>query len=127
MAACFFLLKQFDDVLLYLNSIKSLRLFFPHKSNSIWHFSILQIIAGREDRQSLADIVAILKNTANPQVEQIVKVIKKWAKDNRVPVWIASIFNRSGISAVSYCDTRWKMLDEMKVITNYIYEQYIFI
>ena len=42
------------------------------------------IIAGREERQSLADIVHLLKNTSNPQVEQIVKVMKKWAKDNRV-------------------------------------------
>lgn len=42
------------------------------------------IIAGREERQSLADIVQLLKNTSNPQVEQIVKVMKKWAKDNRV-------------------------------------------
>ena len=44
------------------------------------------IIAGREERQYLADMVQILKNTTNPQVEQIVKVIKKWAKDNRVAV-----------------------------------------
>merc|ERR1711874_486145 len=44
------------------------------------------IIAGREDRQALADIIQILRNTQNPQVEHIVKVMKKWAKDNRVPV-----------------------------------------
>ena len=48
----------------------------------IGHFQM--IIAGREERQSLADIVQLLKNTANPQVEQIIKVMKKWAKDNRV-------------------------------------------
>ena len=44
------------------------------------------IIAGREERSTLADIVQMLKNTTNPQVDSIVKVIKKWAKDNRVPV-----------------------------------------
>ncbi len=44
------------------------------------------IIAGREERQTLADVVQMLKNTSNPQVEHITKVIKKWAKDNRVPV-----------------------------------------
>ncbi len=44
------------------------------------------IIAGREERQTLADVVQMLKNTSNPQVDQIVKVMKKWAKDNRVPV-----------------------------------------
>jgi intraflagellar transport protein 56 len=44
------------------------------------------IIAGREDRQTLADVVSILRNTSNPQVENMIKIIKKWAKDNRVPV-----------------------------------------
>lgn len=44
------------------------------------------IIAGQEDRSLLADVVQMLKNTSNPQVDQIVKVMKKWAKDNRVPV-----------------------------------------
>ena len=45
------------------------------------------IIAGREERQTLADVVQMLKNTSsNPQVDHITKVIKKWAKDNRVPV-----------------------------------------
>ena len=34
--------------------------------------------------QSLADIVAILKNTQNPQTDHIVKVMKKWAKENRL-------------------------------------------
>ena len=48
----------------------------------VGHFQM--IIAGREESQSLADIVQLLKNTTNPQVEQIVKVMKKWAKDNRV-------------------------------------------
>ena len=44
------------------------------------------IIAGQEDRGLLADVVQMLKNTSNPQVDQIVKVMKKWAKDNRVAV-----------------------------------------
>ena len=190
MAACFFLLKQFDDVLLYLNSIKSYyynddtfnynygqakaavgnfkeaeEIFLQIQNDKLqndyaylswlgrcyimngkarlaWElylkmetsaesFSLLQliandcykmgqffysakafdmlerldpnpeywegkrgacighwqmIIAGREERQSLADIVQMLKNTANPQVEQIIKVMKKWAKENRVAI-----------------------------------------
>ncbi len=49
-------------------------------------FDEQMIIAGREERQTLADAVQMLKNTSNPQVEHITKVIKKWAKDNRVPV-----------------------------------------
>jgi intraflagellar transport protein 56 len=50
------------------------------------HRCFQAIIAGREDRQTLADVVSILRNTSNPQVENMIKIIKKWAKDNRVPV-----------------------------------------
>ncbi|XP_038048285.1 intraflagellar transport protein 56-like isoform X2 [Patiria miniata] len=45
-----------------------------------------QIIAGHEPRETLRDILQILRNTGNPQVEYIIRVMKKWAKDNRVPV-----------------------------------------
>ncbi|KAG7164115.1 Intraflagellar transport protein 56-like [Homarus americanus] len=159
MASCFFLLKQFDDVLLYLNSIKS---YFYNddtfnfnyaqakaavdimnsKPRLAWElylkmetsaeaFSLLQliandcykmgqfyyaarafdvlerldpnpeywegkrgacvgmfqmIIAGKEPKDSLGDILQLLRNTANPQVEGIIRVIKKWAKDNHIPV-----------------------------------------
>lgn len=37
-------------------------------------------------RETLRDILQILRNTGNPQVEYIIRVMKKWAKDNRVPV-----------------------------------------
>ena len=64
---------------------------FPH-FNSLCIFSKLgacighfqMIIAGREERQSLVDVVQLLKNTSNPQVDHIIKVMKKWAKDNRI-------------------------------------------
>ncbi|XP_038071943.1 intraflagellar transport protein 56-like [Patiria miniata] len=45
-----------------------------------------QIIAGHEPRGTLQDILQILRNTGNPQVEYTIRVMKKWAKDNRVPV-----------------------------------------
>ncbi|XP_038070437.1 intraflagellar transport protein 56-like isoform X2 [Patiria miniata] len=45
-----------------------------------------QIIAGHEPRETLRDILQILRNTGNPQVEYIICVMKKWAKDNRAPV-----------------------------------------
>ncbi|XP_038074755.1 intraflagellar transport protein 56-like [Patiria miniata] len=45
-----------------------------------------QIIAGHEPRETLRDILQILRNTGNPQMEYIIRVMKKWAKDNRVPV-----------------------------------------
>ncbi|XP_071963993.1 intraflagellar transport protein 56-like isoform X2 [Antedon mediterranea] len=45
-----------------------------------------QIIAGHEPRETLRDILQILRNTGNPQVEYIIRAMKKWAKDNRVPI-----------------------------------------
>uniref|UniRef100_A0A8C9WAN1 Intraflagellar transport protein 56 n=1 Tax=Scleropages formosus TaxID=113540 RepID=A0A8C9WAN1_SCLFO len=44
------------------------------------------ILAGREPRESLREILPLLRNTGNPQVEYIVRTLKKWAKDNRVSV-----------------------------------------
>ena len=37
-------------------------------------------------RETLRDVVQMLRNTGNPQVEYIVRIMKKWAKDNRVPI-----------------------------------------
>ena len=37
-------------------------------------------------RETLRDVVQMLRNTGNPQVEYIVRVMKKWAKENRVPI-----------------------------------------
>lgn len=44
------------------------------------------IIAGHEPKETLPDIIRMLHSTANPQVEYIVRTMKKWAKENRVPV-----------------------------------------
>ncbi|XP_059472220.1 intraflagellar transport protein 56 [Neocloeon triangulifer] len=190
MASCFFLLKQFDDVLLYLSSVKSYfynddsfnfnyaqakaavgsykeaeemflmiqsekirqdpvyasmlcRCYIMNrKSSSAWElylrmdtsaesFSLLQLIAndcyrtgqfyiaakafdvlerldpnpeywegkrgacigifqlvvaGIEPKETLAEAVQTLRTSSRPQVEQIVRVMKKWAKDNRIPL-----------------------------------------
>jgi len=45
-----------------------------------------QIIAGHEPRETLREILAILRNTGNAQVEYIIRTMKKWAKENRVSV-----------------------------------------
>ncbi|XP_019631332.1 PREDICTED: intraflagellar transport protein 56-like isoform X2 [Branchiostoma belcheri] len=45
-----------------------------------------QIIAGREPRETLRDIIQLLHNTSNMQVEYIVRTMKKWAKDNRLGI-----------------------------------------
>ncbi|ESO84728.1 hypothetical protein LOTGIDRAFT_221830 [Lottia gigantea] len=44
------------------------------------------IIAGHEQRELLRDVINMLRNTSNPQVEYIIRTMKKWAKDNMVPV-----------------------------------------
>ncbi|XP_061866453.1 intraflagellar transport protein 56 isoform X4 [Colius striatus] len=44
------------------------------------------IIAGREAKETLREILHLLKSTTNSQVEYIVRIMRKWAKENRVPV-----------------------------------------
>lgn len=44
------------------------------------------VIAGHEPKESLKEIIQILRNTANSQAEFIIMAIKKWARDNRVPL-----------------------------------------
>ncbi|TGZ64529.1 hypothetical protein CRM22_006325 [Opisthorchis felineus] len=190
MASCFFLLRQFDDVLIYLNSIKSYfynddtfnynyaqakaaigaykeaqeifsliqserlrseytylswlaRCYIMNKQGRLaWElylkmetstesFSLLQLIAndcykmaqfyyaakafdvlerldqnpeywegkrgacvgefqliidGQEPKERLREMIQILRNTNNPQTEYFIRIMKKWAKENRVPV-----------------------------------------
>uniref|UniRef100_W5LZP3 Intraflagellar transport protein 56 n=2 Tax=Lepisosteidae TaxID=7915 RepID=W5LZP3_LEPOC len=42
------------------------------------------ILAGREPRETLREVLPLLRNTGNPQVEYIIRALRKWAKDNRV-------------------------------------------
>ncbi|KAI5698078.1 hypothetical protein M8J75_001376 [Diaphorina citri] len=42
------------------------------------------IMAGKENR--LSDVVQLLRNSSNSQVEQMIRIIKKWAKDNRINI-----------------------------------------
>jgi len=44
------------------------------------------IVAGNEPKESLRDILNMLRNTSNPQVEYFVRTIRKWAKENGVKV-----------------------------------------
>jgi hypothetical protein len=37
-------------------------------------------------RELLTEVIQLLRNTANSQVEQIIRVMKRWAKDNRINV-----------------------------------------
>jgi intraflagellar transport protein 56 len=44
------------------------------------------IVAGEEPRETVRDIVAMLRNTSNPQVEYFVRTLTKWARENGVQV-----------------------------------------
>uniref|UniRef100_A0A8D0GLX2 Intraflagellar transport protein 56 n=1 Tax=Sphenodon punctatus TaxID=8508 RepID=A0A8D0GLX2_SPHPU len=44
------------------------------------------ILAGREPKETLREVLHLLRSTGNPQVEYIIRIMKKWAKENRVPI-----------------------------------------
>lgn len=43
-------------------------------------------MAGKEEQSALRDVMSMLRNTSNPQVEYIVRIMVKWAKENAVDV-----------------------------------------
>jgi len=43
-----------------------------------------QVVLGHESREALREVVAMLRNTSNPQVEYIIRTMKKWCKENGV-------------------------------------------
>uniref|UniRef100_A0A8C9ACI7 Intraflagellar transport protein 56 n=1 Tax=Prolemur simus TaxID=1328070 RepID=A0A8C9ACI7_PROSS len=44
------------------------------------------ILAGREPKETLREVLHLLRSTGNTQVEYIIRIMKKWAKENRVPI-----------------------------------------
>ncbi|KAM9819353.1 intraflagellar transport protein 56 isoform X1 [Syngnathus typhle] len=42
------------------------------------------ILANKESKETLKEVVLLLHNSGNPQVEYIIRAMRKWAKDNRV-------------------------------------------
>lgn len=44
------------------------------------------IVAGHEPRETLREILQLLRNTSSPQAESMLKIMRKWAKDNKVNV-----------------------------------------
>nr|CAG4651755.1 EOG090X04LA [Triops cancriformis] len=44
------------------------------------------VIAGREPKESLIEIVQLLRGVPNPQSEQILRIIKNWARENRLNI-----------------------------------------
>ncbi|CAF3458275.1 unnamed protein product [Rotaria sp. Silwood1] len=45
-----------------------------------------QIVAGHEPRDTLRDILSLLRNTNHPQGEQMIKIMRSWARTNNIPV-----------------------------------------
>ena len=44
------------------------------------------MIAGKASRDDLQDVLTMVRNTSNPQVEYIVRIIQKWCKENNVKI-----------------------------------------
>ncbi|CAD5118878.1 DgyrCDS7551 [Dimorphilus gyrociliatus] len=44
------------------------------------------IIANHEPKEKLREILQLLRNTSNPQVDYITKIMRNWAKDNKVAI-----------------------------------------
>uniref|UniRef100_A0A3B4ZM09 Intraflagellar transport protein 56 n=1 Tax=Stegastes partitus TaxID=144197 RepID=A0A3B4ZM09_9TELE len=42
------------------------------------------ILANKESKETLKEVLVLLRNSGNPQVEYIIRALRKWAKDNRV-------------------------------------------
>uniref|UniRef100_A0A672HDJ6 Intraflagellar transport protein 56 n=1 Tax=Salarias fasciatus TaxID=181472 RepID=A0A672HDJ6_SALFA len=42
------------------------------------------ILANKEPKETLKEVLVLLQNSGNPQVEYIIRALRKWAKDNRV-------------------------------------------
>ncbi|XP_057323808.1 intraflagellar transport protein 56 [Microplitis mediator] len=43
------------------------------------------IVAEKQPKELLTEIIQLLRNTSNSQVEQIIRVMRKWGKDKRIP------------------------------------------
>lgn len=46
------------------------------------HFVLLNPLL----RETLREVLHLLRSTGNTQVEYIIRIMKKWAKENRVPI-----------------------------------------
>ncbi len=42
------------------------------------------VVAGKEQKEKLAEVISLITTTNNPQVDYIIKVFKKWGKENGV-------------------------------------------
>lgn len=45
-----------------------------------------QPMKGSVTKDDLQDVINMIRNTSNPQVEYIIRIIKKWCKENNVKI-----------------------------------------
>jgi len=45
-----------------------------------------QVVLAEEKREALREVVHMLRNTSNPQVEYIIRTMKKWCKENGIKI-----------------------------------------
>ena len=45
-----------------------------------------QVVAGKAAKEDLRDVLAMVRNTSNPQVEYMVRVISKWAASSGIKI-----------------------------------------
>ena len=56
-------------------------------SNNFATLGLFQmVVAGNETRDHLVEAMGMLRDSNNPQVEFILKVIRKWAKENGIKI-----------------------------------------
>jgi len=51
------------------------------------------VIAGKEQKEKLIEVIQMLMNTNNPQVEYFVSVMKKWGQQNGFKFWVLITIN----------------------------------
>ena len=44
------------------------------------------VVAHKERKETLREVLSMLKSSRNPQVEYLARVMKKWARENNVSV-----------------------------------------
>lgn len=57
---------------------------WKRSSNKTNMFSVILFYACVFFREMLKEVIPLLQNSGNPQVEYIIRVLRKWAKDNRI-------------------------------------------
>lgn len=85
MASCFFLLRQFDDVLVYLNSVKN---FFSSDDDFNWDFGIA--LAGAGQYKEAQEAFALVQN-------------EKYKVDDCYLKWLTRMYIMNGKSKYTQC------------------------